>query len=122
LTVASIRLSQEHIAHLRTRRPIGPTRIPVALQLAGLTQEQFAEIVGLDTAALSRIVTGKNILLTTAWRITEPLGVGVDDLWALAWRPASASGSTKRARVAKGAKKNGARNGRSAKAQAKVAA
>lgn len=47
-----------------------------------LTQEQFAELTGLEQSHISKLVNGKNVpSLSTAAKVAAALGVAIEDVW-----------------------------------------
>jgi transcriptional regulator with XRE-family HTH domain len=76
------RLTPEQLSLLRTEPLTGPNKIALALRLLDLSQRQFALAVRMHFTHLNTVASkGADIRLSTARRIADALGAGLDDIF-----------------------------------------
>lgn len=79
----SLMLTRKQLADLKAEPLTGPNKLPVAMRLAKLTQEQLAEKLGTTQPRISKIVVGSysKFPLENARQLSRFFGCSIEDLF-----------------------------------------
>ena len=78
----TIRLSPADIAYIKANAfPSEPNKLRAILRILPGNKEDIAAELGFKYVQLNRYAAGEDLLMSTAYRISEPLGLSVCDIW-----------------------------------------